>query len=104
MTMWRVLCTVLSNSTMRRPRLITLLFGATLTLSAACNRTPPEGQQPALGHAPVPPATFAQAQPDDGQWVMAAKDYANTRYSGLQEITTDNIKRLALTWTFSTGV
>ncbi len=35
---------------------------------------------------------------------MAAKDYANTRYSGLQEITTQNVKNLRPAWTFSTGV
>jgi PQQ-dependent dehydrogenase (methanol/ethanol family) len=35
---------------------------------------------------------------------MAAKDYANTRYSGLQEITADNVASLKPAWTFSTGV
>jgi PQQ-dependent dehydrogenase (methanol/ethanol family) len=35
---------------------------------------------------------------------MAAKDYANTRYSGLQDINTTNVKNLKLAWTFSTGV
>ena len=35
---------------------------------------------------------------------MAAKDYANTRYSGLNEITTDNVGSLKPAWTFSTGV
>lgn len=42
--------------------------------------------------------------PDDGQWVMAAKDYANTRYSGLTEITAANVASLKPAWTFSTGV
>jgi PQQ-dependent dehydrogenase (methanol/ethanol family) len=35
---------------------------------------------------------------------MAAKDYSNTRYSGLQEITTANVRNLKPAWTFSTGV
>jgi lanthanide-dependent methanol dehydrogenase len=35
---------------------------------------------------------------------MAPRDYANTRYSSLQEITTSNVSSLKLAWTFSTGV
>jgi PQQ-dependent dehydrogenase (methanol/ethanol family) len=35
---------------------------------------------------------------------MAAKDYANTRYSELGEITADNVKNLKVAWTFSTGI
>ena len=35
---------------------------------------------------------------------MAPKDYANTRYSGLDEINTGNASRLRVAWTFSTGV
>ena len=35
---------------------------------------------------------------------MAAKDYANTRYSGLNEITVHNLGALKPAWTFSTGV
>ena len=41
---------------------------------------------------------------DDGQWTMPAKDYANTRFSGLEEINTQNVKGLKVAWTFSTGV
>jgi lanthanide-dependent methanol dehydrogenase len=41
---------------------------------------------------------------DDGQWVMAPKNYASTRFSGLTEITTENVGNLQLAWTFSTGV
>lgn len=46
----------------------------------------------------------AQIPPEDGQWTMAAKDFANTRYSGLSEINTENVKTLKVAWTFSTGV
>ena len=42
--------------------------------------------------------------PDDGQWRMAPKDYANLRYSALDQITTENVKNLHVTFTFSTGV
>lgn len=41
---------------------------------------------------------------DDGQWLMAPKDYASTRYSGLTEITTANVGQLEEHWSFSTGV
>ncbi len=45
-----------------------------------------------------------QNQPDDGQWTMAAKNYASTRYSTLDQINTTNVKNLKVALTFSTGV
>jgi lanthanide-dependent methanol dehydrogenase len=41
---------------------------------------------------------------DDYQWVRATKDYANTRYSTLDQINTGNVANLKLAWTFDTGV
>jgi PQQ-dependent dehydrogenase (methanol/ethanol family) len=41
---------------------------------------------------------------DDGQWRMAPKDYANLRYSALDQITAENIHNLHVAFTFSTGV
>ena len=35
---------------------------------------------------------------------MAAKNLQNTRYSGLDEINSKNVKDLKVAWTFSTGV
>ncbi|MFD1612473.1 methanol/ethanol family PQQ-dependent dehydrogenase [Sphingomonas tabacisoli] len=49
-------------------------------------------------------AIGAQAQPDDGQWTMPAKDYASTRFSGLDQINRANVGRLKLSFTFSTGI
>jgi alcohol dehydrogenase (cytochrome c) len=40
---------------------------------------------------------------DDKQWVMAPKNYANTRYSGLDQINAGNIANLHVAWTFSVG-
>ena len=37
-------------------------------------------------------------------WVMPAKDYANTRYSTLKQINASNVGKLQVAWTFSTGV
>ena len=51
-------------------------------------------------------ASQAQDLPpgEDGQWTMPAKNFANTRYSGLDQIKIDNAKNLRVAWTFSTGV
>ena len=35
---------------------------------------------------------------------MPAKNYPSTRYSGLDQINTGNVKELKVAWTFSTGV
>jgi alcohol dehydrogenase (cytochrome c) len=43
-------------------------------------------------------------QKDPNQWVMPTGDYANARYSELNQITKDNVKNLRPAWTFSTGV
>ena len=42
-------------------------------------------------------------QKDPGQWVMQRKNYAATGYSDLNQITVDNVKKLKVAWTFSTG-
>jgi PQQ-dependent dehydrogenase (methanol/ethanol family) len=65
-----------------------------------------------IGHAlaaPTPQAghtapSAANAPPDDGQWTMPAKNYAQTRYSELTEITPQNVANLTPQFTFSLGV
>src|SRR5262249_73897 len=37
-------------------------------------------------------------------WVMPTGNYANQRYSTLKQITADNVGKLQVAWTFSTGV
>ena len=49
-------------------------------------------------------AQRADQTEDDGQWIRPAKDFASTRYSTLNQITSENIKQLKLAWSFSTGV
>src|SRR5687768_3930003 len=44
------------------------------------------------------------AIPEDGQWLIPAKDYQSTRFSGLTQITAANVRTLRPAWTFSTGV
>jgi PQQ-dependent dehydrogenase (methanol/ethanol family) len=41
---------------------------------------------------------------EDGEWRIPAKNFASTRYSGLDQITTGNVARLQPAFTFSTGV
>ncbi len=47
---------------------------------------------------------LASLTQDDTQWVMPAKNYASTRYSGLDQINSDNVSGLQLAWSFSNGV
>jgi PQQ-dependent dehydrogenase (methanol/ethanol family) len=69
---------------------------ASNTSTAAASGTPHKGtfSEPDL----------LKLQQDDGQWVMAARNYASTRYSPLDEINLTNAARLKVAWTFSTGV
>lgn len=41
---------------------------------------------------------------DSKNWAIQTGDYANHRYSKLNEITSENVKDLNVAWTFSTGV
>ena len=66
----------------RLPTLATLVLG--LVASAAI-------------HAAEPPGT-------QGEWPMAAHDYASTRFSALSQITPGNVKQLKVAFTFSMEV
>jgi PQQ-dependent dehydrogenase (methanol/ethanol family) len=74
--------------------LLLVILPCVFLLSLDCPRPGAEAQ---TGTLQVPKA-------EDGQWVMPAKNYASTRYSGLDQITTENIKALKVAWTFSTGL
>src|SRR3954471_19680502 len=41
---------------------------------------------------------------DPNQWILQTGDYANTRFSKLDQINTSNANKLQVAWTFSTGV
>src|ERR1051325_9317901 len=68
----------------QRRRIADVLISAALALCAA---------------APAP-----HAAETDGQWVRPAGDFASTRFSALDQITTENVKQLKVAWTFDTGV
>jgi PQQ-dependent dehydrogenase (methanol/ethanol family) len=63
---------------------LTLLLG--MTLSASANDS------------------VTEAIDNSKQWAIQTGDYANTRYSELDQINKDNVKDLRVAWTFSTGV
>ena len=50
------------------------------------------------------PAHAQSAADDPGNWTMPGRDYASTRFSPLDQLNTGNVGKLALAWTFSTGV
>jgi PQQ-dependent dehydrogenase (methanol/ethanol family) len=50
------------------------------------------------------PVAGAGPAEEDGEWRMAAKDYASTRYSPLDQINAGNVKDLKLAFSFATGV
>jgi glucose dehydrogenase len=49
---------------------------------------------------PAPPVTQG---PPPGDWQSAGRDYALTRYSPLDQISTANVAQLRPVWSFSTG-
>jgi PQQ-dependent dehydrogenase (methanol/ethanol family) len=49
-------------------------------------------------------AAGAPAAQEDADWPIPGKNVAGFRYSALEEITPENVARLAVAWTFSVGV
>jgi PQQ-dependent dehydrogenase (methanol/ethanol family) len=71
-----------------------------ISLSAALLAGAAVAQRPPARPIPAP----AASPPDDGQWTMAAKNYASTRYSALSQIDAANVGQLKVEFTFSTGI
>ena len=83
------------------------LLAAAGTLGA-CHKNPTARSTGPVAYAPIvggphalPAAAAAPA--DDGNWTMPGKNYAQTRFSALNQITPANIGKLSLAFTFSTG-
>src|ERR1043165_4223332 len=88
-----------------RFRPASILAAFALLLSASCSSNsggPTQAPKQPAGNQPTG-ATAASA-PEDGQWPMPAKNYASTRFSGLDETNTGNVQNLKVAWTFSVGV
>ena len=58
-----------------------------------------EAERQRLAAAAGPSTTASQKN-----WSMPTGNYANQRYSALKQITADNVGKLQVAWTFSTGV
>ena len=83
------------------------LFGiliCALWSSVGCGRAERSEDASAVQQNSVAPVTASLSQPDDGQWLMASKDYAANRFSGLDQINAGNVQNLRVAWTFATGV
>jgi lanthanide-dependent methanol dehydrogenase len=88
------------------------VFVAVATVAAAgiaatgCSDSSPP--TPSLSAQTAPQQTTGdQPQPGaakPGEWTLPGRDYANTRYSPLGQITAENAKNLQVAWTFSTGI
>lgn len=57
-----------------------------------------------MGNAAFANEELANLMKDPKQWVAQAGDFANTRWSNLDQINKDNVGKLQVAWTFSTGV
>ncbi|MFL6844035.1 MAG: PQQ-dependent dehydrogenase, methanol/ethanol family [Allosphingosinicella sp.] len=68
-------------------------FLTALLLSTVPVSAQPNGARPAAGASAA----------EDGQWTMPSKDYASTRYSGLNQINGSNVARLKLAFSFDTN-
>ena len=74
-----------------------------LLVLASCGGGEPDRLEPRRGGTVPDIRDPGALSEDDGQWVMAPKNYASTRFSGLTEIDTSNVGNLQLAWSFSTG-
>jgi glucose dehydrogenase len=72
-----------------RNLLLTTCFGAVAALAAGAAQANDE---------------LIRMSQNPKDWVMPTGDYANQRYSQLKQITADNVGKLQVAWTFSTGV
>jgi Glucose dehydrogenase len=56
------------------------------------------------GSAEVTGPSVSKVMQNPADWALQTGDYANTRYSKLDQINASNVKNLQVAWTFSTGV
>src|SRR3982751_954667 len=89
---------------MRRVASASLVLAAALL--ASCNKhsaSQPQDVTATPANAPHAVAPAEAAPAEDGNWTMPGKNYASTRFSGLNQITPANVSKLGLSFTFSTA-
>jgi PQQ-dependent dehydrogenase (methanol/ethanol family) len=81
------------------------MLACALLLATACTQRSTQIQTASQNRTlTAPTGATVTTEPEDGQWTMPAKNYASTRFSGLEDINTGNAASLKLAWSFSTGV
>src|SRR5690348_4181391 len=86
-----------------RPRYLTFLFLlASLSAYPLSAQNAPTNATAENGSLTEATANFAP-NPPAGEWPSQARDYANTRYSPLDQINTSNVGRLRMAWSFADG-
>src|SRR3712207_5512037 len=95
---------------MRRSTVILAAIAAVIVIAVLLGWTllSPKSHETGTRQLNEPGATKAvparAASPaDDGNWTMPSKDYASTRFSGLNQINPANVAKLQVAFTFSTG-
>ena len=83
-------------------RLFSIQSAYAAALIAPLIAAPATAQSNSIPSSPVSGGA-AELMKDDKQWPMAAKNFANTRFSGLDQINNQNVGELRLAWTFSVG-
>lgn len=85
---------------------ITLILTSFIVLQISCqnNQSQNTAENNLGSSVQLPTGAMSANEPEDGQWLMAAKNYASTRFSGLDQINASNAANLKVAWTFSTGV
>ena len=93
---------------MKRAAYLALLLGTValaLPASAQQSAQPSASAQPqAAAQVKFPSGPVTQAMANPNNWAIQTGDYANHRYSKLDQINAGNVGKLQVAWTFSTGV
>jgi len=95
-----------SNKVSRKGLAVALAVGVSFPVAAGYAAYVAYQQEPARAAMPssITGAT-ADFSPNDaaGEWRSPARDYANTRFSPLEQVNRGNVARLKMAWTFSDG-
>ncbi|HSQ95759.1 MAG TPA: PQQ-dependent dehydrogenase, methanol/ethanol family [Croceibacterium sp.] len=70
---------------------------------AACSHQAPKPRNPTRQTIAAHGSFSSAPNSPPGEWTSSARDYANSRYSSLDQINTTNVARLKTAWTFSDG-
>lgn len=83
----------------------TLVLAALAASFIGCGGSTPSTPTSTRSRAPLGSSPGVNAAPElSTDWTRPAKDYASTRFSDLNQITTESVRQLGVRGTFSTGV